>query len=204
MNQDIELEILKILQIIKKNQEAEEEKRNKNSKDIVEVLKSMKNSIETTKEPLKVKENKETQEDLGIKNSINYFIEKIRENNHKISEVYDKVRQIKSIQEDKFDIEKIIDNINSSLRISVLNYILIGIIALLLGSNFFFVKLYKESQVKNQEIYDEYLNEYNSLQKVLTGDSKYWYDKDQQELYIKATKTPEKPKETEKKDKKKK
>lgn len=198
MNQDIELEILKILQIIKKNQEAEEGKRNKNSRDIVEVLKGMKNSIETTKEPLKVKENKETQEDLGIKNSINYFIEKIRENNHKISEVYDKARQIKSIQEDKFDIEKIIDNINSSLRISVLNYILIGIIALLLGSNFFFVKLYKESQVKNQEIYDEYLAEYNSLQNVFTGESKYWYDKEQKELYIKTTEEIKKSKETKK------
>lgn len=198
MNQDIELEILKILQIIKKNQEAEEGKRNKNSKDIVEVLKGMKNSIETTKEPLKVKENQETQEDLGIKNSINYFIEKIRENNHKISEVYDKARQIKSIQEDKFDIEKIIDNINSSLRISILNYILIGIIALLLGSNFFFVKLYKESQAKNQEIYDEYLAEYNSLQNVFTGESKYWYDKEQKELYIKTTEAIKKSKEIKK------
>ena len=124
--------------------------------------------------------------------------EKIRENNHKISEVYDKARQIKSIQEDKFDIEKIIDNINSSLRISILNYILIGIIALLLGSNFFFVKLYKESQAKNQEIYDEYLAEYNSLQNVFTGESKYWYDKEQKELYIKTTEAIKKSKEIKK------
>ena len=64
MNQDIELEILKILQIIKKNQESEEGKRNKNSKDIVEVLKGMKESIETTKEPLKVKENKGIEEEV--------------------------------------------------------------------------------------------------------------------------------------------
>ena len=198
MNQDIELEILKILQIIKKNQESEEGKRNKNSKDIVEVLKGMKESIETTKEPLKVKENKGIEEEFGMKYYANNFLEKMRENNLKISNVYDKVSQVKSIQEDKFDIEKIIDNINSSLRISILNYILIGIIALLLGSNFFFVKLYKESQAKNQEIYDEYLAEYNSLQNVFTGESKYWYDKEQKELYIKTTETIKKSKEIKK------
>ena len=122
----------------------------------------------------------------------------MRENNTKIREVYSSVREIKSIQEDKFDIEKIIDNINSSLRISILNYILIGIIALLLGSNFFFVKLYKESQAKNQEIYDEYLAEYNSLQNVFTGESKYWYDKEQKELYIKTTEAIKKSKEIKK------
>lgn len=198
MNQDIELEILKILQIIKKNQESEEGKRNKNSKDIVEVLKGMKESIETTKEPLKVKENKGIEEEFGMKYYANNFLEKMRENNLKISNVYDKVSQVKSIQEDKFDIEKIIDNINSSLRISILNYILIGIIALLLGSNFFFVKLYKESQAKNQEIYDEYLAEYNSLQNVFTGESKYWYDKEQKELYIKTTEAIKKSKEIKK------
>mgnify|MGYP003391118504 FL=1 len=198
MNQDIELEILKILQIIKKNQESEEGKRNKNSKDIVEVLKGMKESIETTKEPLKVKENKGIEEEFGMKYYANNFLEKMRENNTKIREVYSSVREIKSIQEDKFDIEKIIDNINSSLRISILNYILIGIIALLLGSNFFFVKLYKESQAKNQEIYDEYLAEYNSLQNVFTGESKYWYDKEQKELYIKTTEAIKKSKEIKK------
>ena len=198
MNQDIELEILKILQIIKKNQESEEGKRNKNSKDIVEVLKGMKESIETTKEPLKVKENKGIEEEFGMKYYANNFLEKMRENNIKIREVYSSVREIKSIQEDKFDIEKIIDNINSSLRISILNYILIGIIALLLGSNFFFVKLYKESQAKNQEIYDEYLAEYNSLQNVFTGESKYWYDKEQKELYIKTTEVIKKSKEIKK------
>ena len=198
MNQDIELEILKILQIIKKNQESEEGKRNKNSKDIVEVLKGMKESIETTKEPLKVKENKGIEEEFGMKYYANNFLEKMRENNTKIREVYSSVREIKSIQEDKFDIEKIIDNINSSLRISILNYILIGIIALLLGSNFFFVKLYKESQAKNQEIYDEYLAEYNSLQNVFTGESKYWYDKEQKELYIKTTEEIKKSKEIKK------
>mgnify|MGYP003490414557 FL=1 len=107
MNQDIELEILKILQIIKKNQESEEGKRNKNSKDIVEVLKGMKESIETTKEPLKVKENKGIEEEFGMKYYANNFLEKMRENNLKISNVYDKVSQVKSIQEDKFDIEKI-------------------------------------------------------------------------------------------------
>ena len=198
MNQDIELEILKILQIIKKNQESEEGKRNKNSKDIVEVLKGMKESIETTKEPLKVKENKGIEEEFGMKYYANNFLEKMRENNTKIREVYSSVREIKSIQEDKFDIEKIIDNINSSLRISILNYILIGIIALLLGPNFFFVKLYKESQAKNQEIYDEYLAEYNSLQNVFTGESKYWYDKEQKELYIKTTEAIKKSKEIKK------
>ena len=198
MNQDIELEILKILQIIKKNQESEEGKRNKNSKDIVEVLKGMKESIETTKEPLKVKENKGIEEEFGMKYYANNFLEKMRENNTKIREVYSSVREIKSIQEDKFDIEKIIDNINSSLRISILNYILIGIIALLLGSNFFFVKLYKESQAKNQEIYDEYLAEYNSLQNVFTGESKYWYDKEKKELYIKTTEAIKKSKEIKK------
>ena len=198
MNQDIELEILKILQIIKKNQESEEGKKKKNSKDIVEVLKGMKESIETTKEPLKVKENKGIEEEFGMKYYANNFLEKMRENNLKISNVYDKVSQVKSIQEDKFDIEKIIDNINSSLRISILNYILIGIIALLLGSNFFFVKLYKESQAKNQEIYDEYLAEYNSLQNVFTGESKYWYDKEQKELYIKTTEAIKKSKEIKK------
>ncbi len=198
MNQDIELEILKILQIIKKNQESEEGKRNKNSKDIVEVLKGMKESIETTKEPLKVKENKGIEEEFGMKYYANNFLEKMRENNTKIREVYSSVREIKSIQEYKFDIEKIIDNINSSLRISILNYILIWIIALLLGSNFFFVKLYKESQAKNQEIYDEYLAEYNSLQNVFTGESKYWYDKEQKELYIKTTEAIKKSKEIKK------
>ena len=198
MNQDIELEILKILQIIKKNQESVEGKRNKNSKDIVEVLKGMKETIETTKEPLKVKENKGIEEEFGMKYYANNFLEKMRENNTKIREVYSSVREIKSIQEDKFDIEKIIDNINSSLRISILNYILIGIIALLLGSNFFFVKLYKESQAKNQEIYDEYLAEYNSLQNVFTGESKYWYDKEQKELYIKTTEAIKKSKEIKK------
>ena len=58
---------------------------------------------------------------------------------------------------------------------------------MLLGSNIVFLKLYKDSIDKNQEIYDEYLGEYNSLQKVMVGDSKYWYDKDQKELYIKTT-----------------
>ena len=60
------------------------------------------------------------------------------------------------------------------------------------------MKLYKESQAKNQEIYDEYLAEYNSLQNVFTGESKYWYDKEQKELYIKTTEAIKKSKEIKK------
>lgn len=202
MDKDIELEILKVLQIVKQNQDLEEKKRFENNKEIVQVLKEMNNKIEKIKEfpPPKESENKIDNRFTFEAKPLEKQIEKLESQITKMSFSTNKIHDLdKKLDFDTF-YKRVSETIENKLnsKALMLNYISIGIIALLLGSNIVFLKLYKDSIDKNQEIYDEYLGEYNSLQKVMVGDSKYWYDKDQKELYIKTTEEIKKSKEIKK------
>ncbi len=191
MDKDIELEILKVLTIVKKNQDLEEKKRFENNKEIVQVLKEMNNKIEKIKEfpPPKESENKI---DNRFMFEAKHLEEKIENLHAEVSHIRYNTNTLGKLNQ-KLDFDTFYQRVSETIenklnsKALILNYISIGIIALLLGSNIVFLKLYKDSIDKNQEIYDEYLGEYNSLQKVMVGDSKYWYDKDQKELYIKTT-----------------